>query len=226
MAAVEGARSSVENNVTDTFAVPPGELPYGERMRRSLPALHRGFLSLNRYVALPVLRAGLAPFWCTPLGYFVLLRTRGRRSGAVREAPLGYVICDGAVYVVAGFGRRTHWFRNIEADPHVEVVLPGRSFSGIAEEVSDPDERLRGMRRLLIALGPVGTATTGCDARTATDEAVLQRTRGLPLVRIRPTGIAAGPFDPGGWAWVPYQLAVTWLSWRALRWIAARVRVR
>jgi deazaflavin-dependent oxidoreductase (nitroreductase family) len=197
----------------------PGEtaLPYGQLMVRLLPAMHRGFLVLNRRLALPVLHAGLAPFWSLPVtGYMAILRTRGRRSGEIREAPLGYVISEGAVYVWAGFGPGTQWLRNIEADPRVEVVLPGRSFSGRAEVVTDPAERLRAGRALTAALGVIGIATLGVNARTASDEELARRTDGLPLVRVRPTGIAAGPFDPGGRAWIVYQLVALWATWRTL----------
>lgn len=211
--------------MTEPFSIPQDELGYGERMRRALPALHRGFLAVNRCFAVPALRAGLGAVFSTPVGgYLMLLRTKGRTSGQVREAPLGYVIIDGAVYCVAGFGRRTHWFRNIEADPHVEVVLPGRAFAGLAEEVTDPAEYLPKMRRLLGTLGIVGMETMGCDPRTASDDELRERTRGLPLVRIRATGIAAGPTDPGGLAWIPLQVAALWLSWRAIRWVGGRCR--
>jgi deazaflavin-dependent oxidoreductase (nitroreductase family) len=204
---------------------PHDELGYGERMRDALPALHRGFLRVNRYFAARALRAGMGTLFSTPIGgYLMLLRTMGHTTGRMREAPLGYVIVDGAVYCIAGFGRETHWFRNIEADPHVEVVLPGRAFSGIAEEVTDPVEYLSKMRSLLVALGIVGRETLGCDPRTASDDLLRERTRGLPLVRIRVTGLAAGPSDPGGLAWVPVQVAALWLSWRALRWIGGRCR--
>ena len=168
---------------------------------------------------------GWGLLFSTPVGgYLMLLRTTGRTSGRVREAPLGYAIIDGAVYCVAGFGRRTHWFRNIEADPRVEVVLPGRAFAGLAEEVTDPAEYLPKMRHVLVTLGVVGRETMGCDPRSASDEELRERTRGLPLVRIRATGIAAGPTDPGGLAWIPVQVAALWLSWRALRWIGGRCR--
>jgi deazaflavin-dependent oxidoreductase (nitroreductase family) len=209
--------------------VPPAEpaLPYGPLMSRTLPAMHRAFLVLNRRLALPVLHAGLAPFWSLPItGYMAILRTRGRRSGVVREAPLGYVISEGSVYVWAGFGPQTAWLRNVEADPHVEVVLPGRSFAGLAEVVTDPDERLRAGRALTAALGVIGMMTLGVNPRTASDEELARRTEGLPLVRIRPTGIAAGPFDPGGRAWVVCQLVALWASWRALVVLARGVRRR
>ena len=200
-------------------------LPYGPRMSRLLPALHRAFLVVNERFALPLLHAGLGPFWSLPLtGYIAVLRTRGRRSGLIREAPLGYVIREGAVYVWAGFGPRTQWLRNVEANPRVDVVLPGRSFSGHAEIVTDPDERLRASRALAVALGIVGRATLGIDPRTATDEELARRTEGLPLVRIRPTGIAAGPLDPGGRAWIVYQLVALWVTWRVL--VALRRLVR
>jgi deazaflavin-dependent oxidoreductase (nitroreductase family) len=211
--------------MTEPLSFPRGELGYDQRVQRALPALHRGFLAVNRYFAVPALRAGLGALFSTPIGgYLMLLRTKGRSSGQLREAPLGYVITDGAVYCVAGFGRKTHWFRNIEADPHVEVVLPGRAFAGIAEEVTDPVEYLARMRGLLTALGLVGRETVGCDPRTVSDDELRERTRGLPLVRIRATGIAAGPSDPGGLAWIPVQVAAIWLSWRALRWVGGCCR--
>lgn len=214
--------------MTDDRATPAEPtLPYGQVMSRMLPAMHRGFLVLNRRLALPVLHAGLAPFWSLPItGYMAILRTRGRTSGVVREAPLGYVISEGAVYVWAGFGPETQWLRNIEADPRVEVVLPGRSFSGLAEVVADPAERLRAGRALTTALGVIGMATLGVNPRTASDEELSRRTEGLPLVRIRPTGIAAGPLDPGGRAWIVYQLVACWASWRAIAMLARLVRRR
>ncbi len=208
----------------DRASVEPA-LPYGPRMSRMLPALHRAFLVVNRRLALPALHAGLGPFWSLPLtGYMAILRTHGRTSGLMREAPLGYVIDDGAVYVWAGFGPTTQWLRNIEADPHVEVVLPGRSFSGIAEVVTDPDEQRRAGRALAVALGVIGRATLGVDPRTASDDELARRTAGLPLVRIRPTGIAAGPLDPGGRAWVLYQLVALWATWKVFATIGRLAR--
>jgi len=201
-------------------------LPYGPRMSRWLPVMHRGFLVVNRWLGVPIVRAGLAPAWGTPFGgYFVLLRTRGRTSGVMREAPLGYGLVDGNVYVMAGFGRRTQWLRNIEADPNVEVILPGRALAGYAEEVSDPAERLRGMRAAAIGCGLVGRATLRLDPRHAADEALLRATAGIPLVRIRPTGIAGGPWDPGGRGWVLAAVAEALIvAWWVGRLRAGRLR--
>jgi Domain of unknown function (DUF385). len=187
-------------------------LPYGPRLTRMLPGMHRLFLTLNRYAAVPLLRAGLGPLLATPLtGSLMVLRTRGRRSGRWRDAPLGYVILDGNVYVCAGFGRPTQWLRNIEADPHVELLLPAGAVAGIAEEVTDPTEWSRAMRALLASMGIIGRATVG-DVRRASDERLRERAGGLPLVRVRVTGLGSGPFDPGGLGWVvPTLIGAVWL---------------
>lgn len=200
-------------------------LPYGSLMGPALPAMHRAFLWINRWMAVPIIRSGLSPAWGSAYaGYFVMLRTRGRKSGEMRDAPLGYGIVDGAVYVMAGFGPRTQWFRNVQADPHVEVWLPGRSFAGIAEEVTDPAERARGLRAAAIGCGIVGRATLHADPRTASDEELLRAARGIPIVRIRPTGIAAGPNDPGGWSWVVWEIATTLLTLAVVRSLVRRIR--
>ncbi len=197
-------------------------------MTRALPALHRGFLIVNRYVSVPALRMGFGPVFSTPVaGSLMILRTRGRTSGVMREAPLGYVIRDGCVYVWAGFGVRTQWYRNILADPHVECLLPGAAFSGVAETVTGPEDWLPAAIALRRALGVIGRLTVVDLATASAGELEEIRTR-LPLVRIRPTGIAAGPADPGGWGWVVVQaasigLTVRW-TWRAMRWLKRRRR--
>jgi deazaflavin-dependent oxidoreductase (nitroreductase family) len=138
----------------------------------------------------------------------MLLRTRGRRSGLLREAPLGYVVRDGAVYCVAGYGEPTPWFRNLLADPNVEVILPTRRFKGHAQPVADAAEWLAAYRALIGSFGLVGRAVVG-DVRRLDDATLLERHRSLPVIRITPrygdAPLLAGPFDPGGAGWiVPY----------------------
>lgn len=196
-----------------------GDLPYGPTMTRLLEPMHGGFIRLNRWVAVPALRAGLGPLFSTPvLGSLMVLRTTGRKSGQPRDVPLGYAILDGCVYCIAGFGEATQWFRNIEADPVVEVVLPTATFRGLAEAVTDPDEWARAFRLLMTNMGPIGRATSG-DVRGLSDDELRAAGRGLPVVRIRPTGIGSGPADPGGLMWIPAQIAMTAVS----LWVAGRV---
>lgn len=203
--------------------IPPGPLPYGPVMTRLLRPLQRAFLILNGGFMAPLIRNGLGWLMGNPLaGCYCLLRTRGRRSGRIREAPLGYVIRDGAVYCVAGYGASTPWYLNLVADPSVGVILPTRRFQGRAEPVTDPAEWLGAYRALIASFGLLGRAIVG-ETRDLDDAALLARHGALPVIRLTPTDgtgpLAAGPFDPGGHGWlVPYgvQLALGALVLRRL----------
>jgi deazaflavin-dependent oxidoreductase (nitroreductase family) len=203
---------------------PFGELPYPPRFAASLGPLHRAFGIVNRWFAAPALRGGLGPLFSTPLtGSMMLLRTTGRTSGLRREAPLGYLICDGAVYCCAGFGVKTAWYRNLVADPRVEVILPTVAFSGMAERVTDRTEWDRVYPAYARALGIVGRLTLG-DLSKASPDQLDDVFRSLPLVRIRPTGLAPGPADPGGAMWVVIQGSLIVLTMVALKRVVARAR--
>lgn len=198
-------------------------LPYGPILSRILRPLQRGFLLLNGWFMAPALRMGLGRVIGNPYtGHLMLLRTRGRMSGQVREAPLGYILRDGAVLCVAGYGETTPWFRNLLADPEVEVILPGRRFRGRAEPVTDDAEWLAAYRELISSFGLIGRSIVG-DLGAATDEELLARHRSLPVVRIRPTDgtvIVPGPWDPGGrgWLWANLAAALATIAlWRAIR---------
>lgn len=193
-------------------------------MRRLLRPLQRGFLVVNRWFMAPAIKAGLGRLIGNPFtGHLMVLRTRGRTTGKLREAPLGYVILDGAVYCVAGYGEATPWFRNLCAEPAVDVVLPDRRFRGRAEPVAEPAEWLRAYRALMRSFGLIGRSVTE-DVSRLSDDAVLARHRSLPVVRITPTDppepIGSGPWDPGGNGWIAANvaaLAATGLLWRAVR---------
>ena len=173
-------------------------LPYGPAMTAVLTPLRKAFLVLNHWAATPLIRAGGGPLLTTTVaGSILVLRTTGRKSGLVREAPLGYTVVDGRVVVVAGYGRKAHWFRNAVADPEVEVLLPGALIAGRAEEITEPDERRATFRTLIESMGVVGRLTLG-DVRGKSDAEVDMLAEAFPILAITPTAIRPGPFDPGG----------------------------
>ena len=188
---------------------PSAPLPYGPTMTRMLEPMRRGFRLLNTYVAVPAIRAGAGPLLATSqAGSIMVLRTVGRKSGLVREAPLGYTVLGGRVLVIAGYGRGAHWFRNALANPEVEVALPGAVLAGRAEEVTDPAARREAFRAVMAALGVVGRLTLGDVALLADDE-VDALAEAFPGLAVTPTEVRSGPFDPGGaftrvnlWLWV------------------------
>lgn len=181
-------------------------------------ALRRFFRRLNHRLMLPLLRLGAGLFLANPLvGYIAVLQTTGRRSGLPRAAPVNYALLDGHLYVIAGWGRGTHWFANLLADPRVTVRLPGTTISGSAEEVTDERERARAIVAVARNAG-IGLFFDGLNPFAASEAAILNRNGWMPVLRIRPTGLVAGPYDRGGRGWVlPAVALVAWFASRAGR---------
>lgn len=73
----------------------------------------------------------------------LLLTTKGRRSGEERTMPLIYRPYEDAYLVVAskgGWDAPPGWYRNLEADPEVEVQVKGDRFRAKARTAT-PDEK-------------------------------------------------------------------------------------
>jgi deazaflavin-dependent oxidoreductase (nitroreductase family) len=176
-------------------------LPYDPWLQGLLTPLRQGFRTANRWVTGPIYRTGLGPLLSNPLtGSILVLRTTGRKTGLIREAPLGYAIVDGRVVVVAGYGRDCHWFRNALAHPQVEIALPGAVLAGHAEEITDPELQRRAFRAALSAMGAVGKVTLG-DVEAADDARIDELVAELPLLAVTPTEVLPGPYDPDGHFW-------------------------
>ncbi len=67
----------------------------------------------------------------------LLLTTVGRKSHKPRVTPLQYEEIEGKIYLGSALGQEADWFRNIRANPRVEVRVKSRHFSGLAETVTD-----------------------------------------------------------------------------------------
>ena len=81
----------------------------------------------------------------------LLLTTIGRKSGAPRVAPLIYLRDGERLVIVASKGGMSHhplWYRNLEANPSVEVELPGEKIAMRAARASD-EEKARLWPKLL-----------------------------------------------------------------------------
>lgn len=200
-----------------------------ERSERVRSLERAAFKFANTYVMVPLLRAGLGRLIGSPFtGYFLLLRTTGRKSGQPRDTPLNYALDSGAVVCLAGFGERAHWLQNLRSDPRVHVRLPDRQGDGVATLVADRAEA----RRLAVAVARnCGFALVFEDPRCLlmSDDELAALLDGRPVVRIELGSgpAAAGPYDPGGSGWVLPMLGQLVALLLLLRWLArgtARVR--
>jgi deazaflavin-dependent oxidoreductase (nitroreductase family) len=70
-------------------------------------------------------------------GFVLLLTTIGRKSGLPRKVPLQYEWEDGVVYLGSARGTEADWFRNILANPGVELQIGSRRYRGTANPLTD-----------------------------------------------------------------------------------------
>ena len=169
--------------------------------------LRRIFRMLNKYFMVPAFRLGLGPLMGSPpSGYIMVLKTIGRKTGLVRYAPVNYALIDGYIYCLSGFGKAAHWYKNLQANPQLDLILPSATLSGMAATVTDQDEWLTACRQILKNSGFAGFLA-GYNAWTISDNDLLDKGGEMVVLRITPNGVFAGAADPGGKLWLWLTLA-------------------
>jgi len=142
-------------------------------------------------------------------GRIMVITHTGRKSGARRRTPVNYAVVNGEIYCIAGFGAVSDWFRNIKANPQIEIWLPSGWWAGIAKEVTDEQIRITLIRAVLRSSGYAAQAF-GMDPSTMTNEALEKAARGYRLVHINRTLARTGPGGPGEFSWI-WPLAAMFL---------------
>jgi deazaflavin-dependent oxidoreductase (nitroreductase family) len=80
--------------------------------------------------------AGRTPWW-------VLLETRGRKSGRPRRTPVTNGVQGSVLWIVAEHGHGSNYVKNIQADPRVRVLVRGRWRDGVASILEGDDALAR-----------------------------------------------------------------------------------
>ena len=112
---------------------------------------------------------------------------------------------------MAGWGQIADWYRNLVSSPNIEIIFPGRALAGVAEEAINSTERMTALRKVLKAGGFAGFML-GVNPYTASDAELAEKTKEIPLIRIKPCGIGSGASDPGGWLWIPVAILMILLT--------------
>jgi deazaflavin-dependent oxidoreductase (nitroreductase family) len=150
------------------------DLSYHQRPDNLIP-YPQGVLRLLFRAPLWLHRVGLGALYNTLP--FLVLTTKGRKSGLSRHTVLEYRRHGSKYYVVSGWGERPNWFQNLRAEPIVTVQQGTRTFSARAVLVDNPAEALRAVymfrrnsfiyERILASMSSADTI----DLRTLTDVA-------------------------------------------------------
>ena len=73
-----------------------------------------------------------------PRRVVLLLTTIGRKSGQPRVTPLQFEEAGELIYIASARGKEADWFKNILANPNVQLQIGNRKFDSRAEPVTDP----------------------------------------------------------------------------------------
>lgn len=108
---------------------------------------HKG--TLNRFLfksPLVAWRLGLGPLLSHPVlrgSKMLVLSTWGRKSNLPRHTMLSYIQVDEQTYVASGWGAASDWYKNILANPSVNIQARGKVYTARARRVADLDEYTR-----------------------------------------------------------------------------------
>jgi deazaflavin-dependent oxidoreductase (nitroreductase family) len=174
-------------------------------------AYRRAFKRFNRFM-LWLWRLGFRRWiniWPSVIGRIMVLTHIGRKSRLRRQTPVNYASVDGNLYCTVGFGSVSDWYRNILANPNVEVWLPDSWWAGVAEDISEDDRRVSLLREVVIASGFAGPMF-GVNPNTMSEQELAAATKEYRLIRIQLTQRLSGPGGPGdlAWVWAPISLVL------------------
>ncbi|MET4927644.1 nitroreductase/quinone reductase family protein [Streptomyces sp. PSRA5] len=95
---------------------------------------HRVVTTFQRRIANPL---------STRMPRQILLETTGRTSGLPRRTPVGGSLVGREFWLVSEYGDKSHYVRNIHADPRVRVRIKGTWHNGTAHPMPEDDPRAR-----------------------------------------------------------------------------------
>jgi deazaflavin-dependent oxidoreductase (nitroreductase family) len=73
---------------------------------------------------------------------YCYLTTRGHKTGNPHEIEIWFGVQGNSIYLLSGGGGKSHWVRNLQADPNVTVRIAKQKFTGTARVVKDEKEEL------------------------------------------------------------------------------------
>jgi deazaflavin-dependent oxidoreductase (nitroreductase family) len=157
---------------------------------QQLNTLRKVFHAMNPFMVF-MLKIGLGwtmNIWPAVSGRIMVIKHRGRKSGKEYLTPVNYALVDREIYCTAGFGPSCDWYRNLLANPNIELQLPEGWRKARAEDVSDSPRRVFLLRQVIIGSGFAGPLF-GVDQRKLNDEQLNAVSKEYCLVHFIPIGV-------------------------------------
>jgi deazaflavin-dependent oxidoreductase (nitroreductase family) len=133
--------------------------------------------------------------------FVLLLTTTGRMSGKQRYTPLEYQREQSTGYpvIMAGWGGKTDWRKNIEANPRVQVQIGRDQFAAIAEPLEESEIKARLTEALQInpSSTKIWSRWAGESVSLAVPGSIGRAVEYFPCYRLKPVDDQIGR-DPGG----------------------------
>lgn len=162
------------------------------------------FKIINKFMVL-MWRLGLGKilnFFPTTLGTYMIITHTGRKSNKKYLTPVNYTIIEDTIYCTAGFGSISDWYRNIIANPNIEVWLPPNYWwSAIAQEVENEKIRLPILKQIITNSG-FAARMMGIDIENFSDDQLELATVNYRLIKINRAQALTGEGGPGEYAWM------------------------
>ncbi|MFX1329287.1 MAG: nitroreductase/quinone reductase family protein [Promethearchaeota archaeon] len=96
---------------------------------------------LNKYLMIPLYRVRLLPL----LGFgkiFLILKTKGWKTGKIRRTPLEFRRYEGTIVIFAARGENATWIKNLRSNPDDVSVMRGfHNFKPRIEIISDSNQK-------------------------------------------------------------------------------------
>ena len=144
---------------------------------------------MNKVVVV-LYRLGILPFFAG--GIFLLLTTKGRKTGKLRTTPLEYRKRDGIIHVFSARGKKADWFKNLTANPDDAIVtVRFRKFSPQITVIGKRKEKEEIIRWYINEYPRAAKYLFGWDPKTddpeKTDVSSLQQLLQIIQIRENPT---------------------------------------
>lgn len=114
-------------------------------MNQPPPGLPNPHGPLGLFLSLPLLLYRIGLGRSMRIVPFMILTTRGRKSGLPRHVMLEYRRHGNKIYAVSGWGTQPHWYKNLAANPQVTVQLGTRDLYATATTVTNTAEAFRAL---------------------------------------------------------------------------------